>query len=452
MNAIVPKAPSTPLPKRISTALLTSLASGVVPRVGIDHLTTGRDRELATLQQDLDNIAQGAAAFRLVIGRYGAGKSFLLQSVRSIAMEQGFVVADADITPERRLTGNNGEARATYRELLHHLATKSRPDGGALPIILEKWIASVQTQVATENGTTPSDEGFDGLVEEKIRSSIQNLSDLVNGFEFANVVIAYWNGYRNDDDRKKESALRWLRGEFSTRTESKQAIGVRVIIDDENWYDYLKLLAKFVTDIGYKGLIIILDEAIHLTKITTSVSRQNNYDKLLAMFNDTMQGRAAHLGILIGGTPQFLEDPRRGLYSDPAWQRRTQENQLLTRSGVSDAIAPVIRLEALTEPHLLELMQRLSHIHQHHYGTQRAMTPQEFQDVLNAMRSRIGAEALLTPGELVRDLTGILNVLQQNPQLNLNQVLQQQESKKVHETKQSGNSVIVSEEFAEFTL
>ena len=207
MNAIAPKAPPTPLPKRISTALLTSLASGVVPRVGIDHLTTGRDRELATLQQDLDNIAQGAAAFRLVIGRYGAGKSFLLQSVRSIAMDQGFVVADADITPERRLTGNNGEARATYRELLHHLATKSRPDGGALPIILEKWIASVQTQVATENGTTPSDEGFDGLVEEQIRSSIQNLSDLVNGFEFANVVIAYWNGYTSISDLKKSVAM-----------------------------------------------------------------------------------------------------------------------------------------------------------------------------------------------------------------------------------------------------
>lgn len=451
MNAIAPKAPSAPLPKRISTALLTSLVSGVVPRVGIDHLTTGRDRELATLQQDLDNIAQGAAAFRLVIGRYGAGKSFLLQSVRSIAMEQGFVVADADITPERRLTGNNGEARATYRELLHHLATKSRPDGGALPIILEKWIASVQTQVATENGTTPSDEGFDGLVEEKIRSSIQNLSDLVNGFEFANVVIAYWNGYRNDDDRKKESALRWLRGEFSTRTESKQAIGVRVIIDDENWYDYIKLLAKFVTDIGYKGLVIILDEAIHLTKITTSISRQNNYDKLLAMFNDTMQGRATHLGILIGGTPQFLEDPRRGLYSDPAWQRRTQENQLLTRSGVSDAIAPVIRLEALTEPHLLELMQRLSHIHQNHYSTKKAMLPQELQDVLSAMRSRLGAEALLTPGELVRDFTGILNVLHQNPHLTLNQVLQQ-DSKTPREAQPSTDRIKVSEEFAEFTL
>jgi P-loop Domain of unknown function (DUF2791) len=448
VNAIAPK---SPLPKRVSTALLTSLASGVVPRVGIDHLTTGRDRELATLQQDLDHIAQGAAAFRLVIGRYGAGKSFLLQSVRSIAMDQGFVVADADITPERRLTGNNGEARATYRELLHHLATKSRPDGGALPIILEKWIASVQSQVATESGALPTEDGFDELVEEKIRSHIQDLSDLVNGFEFANVVIAYWNGYRKDDDRKKESALRWLRGEFSTRTEARQAIGVRVIVDDETWYDYIKLLAKFVTDIGYKGLVIILDEAIHLTKITTSISRQNNYDKLLAMFNDTMQGRAAHLGILIGGTPQFLEDPRRGLYSDPAWQRRTQENRLLTQSGITDAIAPVIRLEPLTETHLLELMQRLSIIHQGHYESKKALTPENLKEILNAMRSRLGSDVLLTPGELVRDFTGILNVLHQNPQLQLADVLQQ-EAKKVRETKQAGDRVMVSEEFAEFTL
>ena len=448
MNSIAPK---SPLPKRVSTALLNALASGVVPRLGIDHLTTGRDRELTTLRQDLDTIAQGGAAFRLVIGRYGAGKSFLLQSVRSIALDQGFVVADADITPERRLTGNNGEARATYRELLHHLSTKSRPDGGALPIILERWIAAVQSEIAAESGATPKEEGFDELVEERIRSLIQNLSDLVNGFEFANVVIAYWNGYRTDDDRKKEAALRWFRGEFATKTEARQALGVRVLIDDENWYDYVKLLAKFITDIGYKGLIIILDEAIHLAKISTSISRQNNYDKLLAMFNDTMQGRAAHLGILIGGTPQFLEDPRRGLYSDPAWQRRTQENRLLTQSGVSDAIAPVIRLEPLSEPHLLELMQRLSHIHQQHYGMPKGLTVEDLQQILNAMRSRLGAEALLTPGDLVRDVTGILNVLQQNPTLGLSDVLQQ-EAKRSREKQQAGDRVLVSEEFAEFTL
>jgi hypothetical protein len=201
LNTIAPQ--PLKLPKRVSTALLNSLASGVVPRVGVEHLSVGRDAELATLQQDLNNVSEGGAAFRLVIGRYGAGKSFLLQSIRSLAMNQGFVVADADITPERRLAGSNGEARATYRELLHNLATKSRPDGGALSIILERWIAGIQSQVVEESGKTPQDEGFDGLVEDKIRSVIHTIADLVNGFEFANVIITYWNAYRSDDDRTK---------------------------------------------------------------------------------------------------------------------------------------------------------------------------------------------------------------------------------------------------------
>jgi P-loop Domain of unknown function (DUF2791) len=449
LSAIAP--PSLKLPKRISTALLTALASGVVPRTGVEHLSVGRDAELATLQQDLDNVAAGGGAFRLVIGRYGAGKSFLLQSIRSQAMEQGFVVADADITPERRLVGSNGEARATYRELLHNLATKSRPDGGALPIILERWIAGIQSQVIAESEKTPQDEGFDLLVEDKIRSVIQTIADLVNGFEFSNVIIAYWNAYRKDDDRTKESVLRWLRGEFSTKTESRQAIGVRVIIDDDTWYDYIKLIGRFVADIGYKGLLIILDEAIHLTKITTSISRQNNYDKLLAMFNDTLQGRVNHLGIFIGGTPQFLEDPRRGLFSDPAWQRRTQQNRLLSTSSVNDAIAPVVRLEPLSDESLLGLMERLSSIHQCHYGYEKRLNQSELQHVLQVMRSRIGggtgAASLLTPGELVRDFTGVLNVLHQNPTISLDAVLQQEPV-----VQRSAADASVSEEFAEFTL
>ncbi len=103
--------------------------------------------------------------------------------------------------------------------------------------------------------------------------------------------------------------MRWLRGEFATKTEAKAALGVRVIIDDENWYDYIKLFARFVSDIGYKGLLMMLDEVIHLYKISTSVSRQNNYDKLLAMFNDAMQGRVTYLGTLIGGTLNFWKTP-----------------------------------------------------------------------------------------------------------------------------------------------
>jgi hypothetical protein len=410
------------LSKRVSTALINALSAGVVPRVGIDQIAVGREKEIAVLQQDLENVATGGAAFRFVVGRYGAGKSFTLQLIRNHAMEQGFVVADADITPERRIAGSGGSALATYRELMKSLATKSRPDGGALAIILERWIASIQTQVAKEAGMKPADAGFDEKVEAKIRDVVKDVADLVNGFEFANVIIAYWNGYRADDDSKKASALRWLRGEFATKTEARQAIGVRVIIDDETWYDYIKLFARFVSDIGYKGLLIILDEAVHLYKINVPAARQNNYDKLLAMFNDAMQGRVTHLATLVGGTPQFLEDPRRGLYSDPAWQRRTIKSRVV-KVGVPDVSGPAIWLEPLTQTQIVQLLSCLAEIHATHHNEKQKLADEDLQAFLQVIISRLGAEALLTPGEIVRDFISVLSILQQNPTLSLSQVI-----------------------------
>jgi hypothetical protein len=435
------------LSKRISTALIGALASGVVPRVGLEQIAVGRDQELNTLMQDLDNIGGGGASFRLVIGRYGAGKSFMLQMLRNAAMEQGFVVADVDITPERRLVGGGGASLATYRELMCNLSTKSRPDGGALTTILERWIAGIQTQVAQSSGKKPNDEGFDDLVEAKIRTVTQDIADLVNGFEFATVIIAYWNAYRNDDEIKKDSVLRWLRGEFATKTEARAALGVRVIIDDDTWYDYIKLMAKFVADIGYKGLIIILDEAIHLAKISKTLVRQNNYDKLLAMFNDALQGRVSHLGTLIGGTPQFLEDPRRGLYTDPAWQRRTRPSRLIVQSELGDSASPVVRLEPLSRDDILKLLQRLIEVHQIHHTYQSRLTAKDLQEVLTVISDRIGSEALLTPGEIVRDFIGVLNVMHQNPKMSLQQLLQTSPTQST-----SPRNSKVQSEFAEFTV
>ncbi len=439
---------SPKIPKRVSTALINALGAGVVPRVGLEQIAVGREKEMTTLLQDLENIAGGGAAFRLVIGRYGAGKSFTLQLVRNHAMEQGFVVADADLTPDRRLTGTNGSGVATYRELMRNIATKSRPDGGALAPILERWIAGIQTQVAQDTGAKPNDSGFDDQVEAKIREVVKDVADLVNGFEFANVIIAYWNGYRADDDPKKEAALRWLRGEFATKTEAKAALGVRVIIDDDSWYDYIKLFARFVADIGYKGLLMFLDEAVHLYKINTTISRQNNYDKLLAMFNDAMQGRVTNLGTLIGGTPQFLEDPRRGLYSDPAWQRRTAKSRFI-KVGLQDISSPTIRLEPLTQEEILLLLQRLAEVHVVHYGYKQALAEADLRSFLQAIVSRLGAEALLTPGEIVRDFMSVLNLLHQNPQLTLAQLLQS-----TFQPTRAGKDATVEEgsEYAEFTV
>jgi hypothetical protein len=338
---------------------------------------------------------------------------------------------------------------------MKNLSTKIRPEGGASTTILERWIATIQTQVAQESKLKASDPEFDDRVEQKIREVTKDVADLVNGFEFANVIIAYWQGYRSDDDSKKEAALRWLRGEFSTKTEARAALGVRVIIDDDSWYDYIKLFARFVADIGYKGLLVILDEAIHLYKIPVTISRQNNYDKLLAMFNDAMQGRVSHLCTLIGSTPQFVEDPRRGLYSDPAWQRRTAKSRLI-KAGMHDSSGPTIQLEPLTQEEILKLLKRLAELHATHHNTKQPLNHQDLKAFLQLLTNRLGADALLTPGEIVRDFVSVLNILQQDSTLTLQAVLQEN-SLQLNRSSQSATSTDPSRpneenEYAEFTV
>lgn len=412
------------IPKRVSTALINSLSAGVVPRVGLEHIAVGREKEMAALSQDLDNIAEGGAAFRFIIGRYGSGKSFMLQLLRNHALEQGFVVVDADLSPERRLAGTNGQSVATYRELMPRLSTRTRPDGGALVAILEGWINDIQNQVAQNTGMRPNDHGFDNQVEERIREIIKDIEGLVHGFDFANVIITYWRGYRLDEDDKKEAALRWLRGEFATKTEAKLALGERVsIIDDDSWYDYIKLLAKFVSDIGYKGLLVLIDEVVHLYKITHSISRQKNYDKILAMFNDTRAGGAEYLGIFMGGTPQFLEDKRRGLYSDEALRTRLTRSRFV-KNGLQDTSEPVIRLETLTSEDISQLLQLLTEVHAVHYKYKKTLSGSEFREFLNEVVNRLGAEEFLTPREVVRDFITLLNIHQQNPTISFTQLIQ----------------------------
>jgi hypothetical protein len=411
------------LSKKVSTALINSLGAGVVPREGIEYIAVGREQELTSLSKNLEDIAEGVSAFRFVIGNYGSGKSFLLQMIRNRAMEQGFVVADADLSAERRLAGTNNEGLATYRELMSHLATKTRPDGNSLVSILEGWINKIQQEVAKNTGTRPNDEGFDDAVEARIREVIQQIEDLVHGFDFGNVITAYWRGYRQDDDNLKSAALRWLRGEFTTKTDAKQALGVRVIIDDDSWYDYIKLIAKFVAEIGYKGLLVILDEAVNLYQTPAKVTRERNYNKLLGIFNDTMQCKAENLGFIIGGTPKFLEDENRGLFSDSAWRRRTKESRFVGKSGIQEQMGPVVRLIPLTQKEILSLLQRLAEIHSSNYGYNLTLSNSDYKEFIQEITSRLGAEALLTPGEIIRDFISVLNIIYNNPNIKLSDLI-----------------------------
>ncbi|OUL31769.1 biotin carboxylase [Nostoc sp. T09] len=435
--------------KKISTALINSLGAGVVPRLGVEHIAVGREQELKSLLQNLDDIAEGVSAFRFIIGNYGSGKSFMLQLIRSRAMEQGFVVADADLSSERRLAGSNNEGLATYRELMSRLATKTRPDGGALVSILEGWINKIQQEVAKEAGIRPNDEGFDDQVEAKIREVVQYIEDLVHGFDFGSVIIAYWRGYRLDDDGLKNASMRWLRGEFTTKIEAKAALGVRVIIDDDSWYDYIKLLAKFVAEIGYKGLLILVDESVHLYQISTTVTREKNYNRLLAIFNDTMQCKAEHLGILIGGTTKFLEDPNRGLFADQAWRRRTKESRFVTQAGVQEYSGPVIRLNPLSQEEILTLLQRITEIHALNFGYEKALTNRDLNELVQEIVNRLGAEALLTPGEIVRDFISVLNILHQNPKIAFRELIH---GSKFKLTAAGKDANLVEDNAAEFSL
>ncbi|MEA5595849.1 ATP-binding protein [Rivularia sp. UHCC 0363] len=435
--------------KKVSTALINSLGAGVVPRVGLEHIAVGREKELNSLLKNIEDVAEGVAAFRFVIGNYGSGKSFMLQLIRNRAMELGFVVTDADLSLERRLAGTNNEGLATYRELMSRLATKTRPDGGALVSILEGWINKIQQEVAQESGMRPLDEGFDDTVETKIREVVQYIEDLVHGFDFGSVIVAYWRGYRSDDDDLKNAALRWLRGEFNTKTEARVALGVRVIIDDESWYDYVKLFAKFVAEIGYKGLLVLLDEAVHLYQISPTVSREKNYNRLLGIFNDTMQCKAEHLGVIIGGTVKFLEDPNRGLFSDSAWRRRTKESRFVAKAGVQEFNGPVMKLNPLSESEILTLLERLADIHALNYSYKKALTTKDLKEFVTEIVNRLGAEALLTPGEIVRDFISVLSILHQNPQISLGKIIHDSE---FQPTTLGDNTEVDEDDVAEFSL
>jgi hypothetical protein len=414
---------TTKIPKRISTAVLQSLGAGVVPRVGIEYVAVGRKEEVNALLNDLDQIvAEGGASFRLVLGKYGSGKSFLMQLIRNYALQRNFVVADADLSPERRLTGTKGQGLGLYRELLNNLATRTRPDGGAFAALLERWISDLQNQVMEQQKLRPTDAGFEQAVEQKIRTTVNAMEGLVHGFDFATVINAYWQGHQAGDEPRKDAALRWLRGEFSLRSEAQEALGVRVIIDDISWYEYVKILAHFVHDIGYKGLLLIVDEAVNLYKIPNKIARQNNYERLLSLYNDILQGKAAHLGVLIGATPQMVEDTQRGLFSYEALRSRLEESRF-AHDGLRDLTGPLIRLQVLSETEIFVLLQRLRELHSIHYEYTPVVTDADIQQFMTEVYSRIGADQLLTPREVTRDFVTLLNLLQQNPGQNFASIL-----------------------------
>lgn len=400
--------------KRVAKAIIDSLKAGVVPRIGLENVLVGRTSEIEALLHDVETIQEGGASFRLIAGKYGSGKSFLLQIMRNYAMDRGFVVVDADLSPERRLSGSNGQGLATYKELMRNMSTKTKSEGGALQLIIEKWLSNLKTDIFQETHIDEKSPQFNMLVEKKIAETIQEIDELVHGFEFGQVIRFYWNSYVDGNEEGKQLVLKWLRGEYANRTESKRELGVQVIVDDSSWYDYLKVIALFVVKAGYKGLTVIIDETVNLYKISNTISRTNNYEKLLTIFNDAMQGKAKYIGFILGGTPQSITDTRRGLYSYEALQSRLVSGKF-SIAGYIDFTSPVIYLDPLTPEELIVLGERLVEIHEVYYAYNSTVSLEDRILFVKSELSRVGAEQKITPREIIRDFIEVLNITKQMP-------------------------------------
>jgi len=427
------------IPKRILGTLLSSVSAGVVPRSGAPYIAIGRVDEIASLTEDLKRVADGEGATRFIVGRYGSGKSFLIQLMRGYAAERGFVTADCDLSPERRLSGAGG--LATYRELMRNLSCKASPDGGALAAIIGRWYADASARLV-ERGASAASADFPALVTGEIIKDARSLESCVGGFDFALVVSEYCRAFGEGDDEKMSACLRWLRGEYGNKTEARRATGLRTVsvIDDSNWYDHVKLICALVRRVGYAGLCVFIDEGVNLYKIVNRVSREANYEKILSMYNDTMQGRAEGMMLVFGGTPQFLEDTRRGLFSYEALRSRLCDSRFSAAENVPlrSMMGPVIRLRRLSDAELLALMMRLTSLHgQYHSWTPR-VTDEEMEEFLKSALSRAGAEEMITPREIIRDYVSLLDLLLQNPEVSCRAIMGEKKDAPKEEAKSEG--------------
>lgn len=385
-------------------AVLQSLRAGVVPRVGQHLIQVGRVRELEALLRDIERVAEGGSSFRIVTGEYGAGKTFFLNLVRSIALEKKLVTVHADLNPDRRLHASGGQARSLYAELVKNMATRTKPEGGALAGVVEKFIGQAKTEARASGRSS----------EDVIRAQLSQLAEMVNGYDFADVIAAYCRGFDEGNEQLKSDAVRWLRGEFTTRTDARAALGVRTIVDDANMYDQLKLLGRFVRMAGYSGLMVCLDELVNLYKLANVQARNSNYEQILRILNDSLQGSAEGLGFVLGGTPEFLLDTRRGLYSYPALQSRLAENTFAT-NGLVDYSGPVIRLASLTPEDFYVLLDKLRLL-QAFGDPARALIPEDAIPVFMAhCAARLGEAYFRTPRTTITAFINLLSVLEQNP-------------------------------------
>ncbi len=423
-------------------SIIQSLKAGVTPKIGIQHIQVGRVNEIKALYKDIERVSTGGAAFRLIIGDYGSGKTFFLSVVRSIALEMKLVTVTADLSPDRRIHASGGQARMLYSELMHNLSTRNKPDGGGLTSVVEKFI----TKAMQEADSSSQD------VADVIQARLKELTDQVGGYDFAKVIECYWQGHEQDNDELKSNAIRWLRAEYTTKTDARKDLGVRTIISDTSFYDSLKLMSLFVRQAGYEGLLVCLDEMVNLYKLSSTQARTSNYEQILRILNDCLQGSAEHIGFLLGGTPEFLLDTRKGLYSYDALQTRLAENSFAQRSGVIDYSSTSLHLASLTPEELFILLRNIRHIFAAGDPDKYLVPDESLEAFLNHCSQKIGDAYFRTPRNTIKAFVDMLAVLEQNPQIAWSDLIEKTDISEERVSDMPDNTSTPGNELSSFTI
>ena len=415
------------IPKRVATSLVSSLTNGATPRLGLEYITVGRKKEISVILNDLEYVKDGGSSFKFIIGQYGSGKSFMLQAIRNKALDQNFVVMDVDLSPEKRLCGTGNKGLMTYRSLMSSIAIKAKPTGGALESLIQRWINKLSKAVSDGDINLDADNRIKRYLQQdlnkEIEKAVANMNSVVYQYDFTKVMETYLEGYLFDSEDLKKNALKWFSGGYEGKRESYHDFNINNFIGDANWFSFIKLWAEFVKSIGYSGLVIFFDEAKTLANIASSVGRNNNYEVLLSMFNDTVQGRAPHLYILMGGTDEFVEDSKRGLFSYAALRSRLEDGKYAEIAGKRNWDAPLMPLKVLTNEEIYALMLRLRDIHGYRYEYEPRVTDDDLEVLLNETVNRVGASVNLTAREVTRNTMNVLGTLYHNPEMKFKDVL-----------------------------
>ena len=400
--------------------IVTALNSGLVPRSGIENIMVGREDVLIQIEIDLDNVSTGLSLTKFIIGKYGTGKSFMQAAITQKGYAKNFVVSKVDFSPYRRLYNNDGMGRATYVEIIKNMTTKTS-SSNTIESIIEMWIGNQISLFSSEPDFDLTNENYINKIILNIKKEIKDMDTCFGGTDFSDVLTLYLKAYIEGNTEKQRECIKWISGEYPNVSLAKHDLGVSVIINDQNYYEFLKVICRFVVLAGYSGLIINFDEVVNLYKISIKTIRDKNYEMILRIFNDTIQGDVHNLFITFSGTPQFLEDEFKGLFSYGALKRRLSSNKY-EDNDIYDYSQPVIKLRSLTNEEIFKLLKKLINIHELYYKYESNISNEDIIEYIRVQFNNLENNKI-TVGEIVRDFFGLLNVLQKNQQLNIRQLI-----------------------------